>query len=161
MSQTKPTTTTPSTSPGHTHHFSSSQLLNLTGFLQLVDVVFFFFCMHACMYKQAANIQPCSPSFFFFQKVHAVFPCIHIRFDSLQDLCFLICKALFVADELPSHLVTLCCLATSFFYASHFVVSLCNHPKPSSVLHPRLSICATHLCCFTTVTEAHILIATR
>ena len=40
-------------------------------------------------------------------------------------------------------------------------VSLCSPHKTSSVLHPRLSICATHLCCFAAVTEAHILIAAR
>lgn len=44
---------------------------------------------------------------------------------------------------------------------SFCTVSLCSHHKTSSVLHPRLSICAMHVCCFTAVTEAHILIAAR
>lgn len=62
----------------------------------------------------------------------------------------------------PSHLVVLCCLAASRLHVFPFcTVSLCSPHKTSSVLHPRLSICATHLCCFAAVTEAHILIAAR
>lgn len=81
---------------------------------------------------------------------------------TVHDLWFIFYQApLFITISFqlpPSHLLSGSVSLPCFPFCT---VSLCSHHKTSSVLHPRLSICATHLCCFTAVTEAHILIAAR
>lgn len=69
---------------------------------------------------------------------------------TVHDLCFIFYQApLFItfSFQLPlSHLLSGSVSLPCFPFCT---VSLCSHHKTSSVLHPRLSICATHLCCFT------------
>lgn len=74
---------------------------------------------------------------------------------------FIFQKAPFVAHcFLPSHLVSVWCLATSLLHAFRFVVPLWRAHQSNSLLHLRLSICAAHAC-FTTATETHILVTIR